>query len=160
MPSYLRVIEVPVYRHSRVVHDQKEREKWQKMIDDNSFSQTGDRQWLDRHWEIWLQSSTPWKYNTICGWIEVFVHGSRVKGEYWARTSRATTRRPCFDHHGRVFEFVPSGKCDDQQIGAMIIENIKDASSRKPLKGRYCDCGCLDNIAPLVKWRLLLGIDG
>lgn len=103
-----------------------------------------------------------WRYNQIIGWLQIYVLGSQVRGEYWFTEKKRIpfiVQNPALVYQGKAFElsFYPEDSSND--IFAGVCARIDMMNKERPFKGRFIDTESFHNTGPAVNWRHLLGYE-
>jgi len=149
--------EIPVYKRDRGRHYAHEENRWRRRMGQPLVHLGASDESIMRARRRWLMhDGIPWKYNKICGWIALSVHGARVKADAWVPKSRPLTRKAYLEPGPRVFEFLVTDKSTDAEIVTWLSDGLLEACRRAPFKGKYVDLEAIVRIAPYVSWKKLL----
>lgn len=109
------------------------------------------------HKILWEKSMGPWRFNHIVGWVRVYRHGDKLKGEYWsieAKRFGLQLRKKPFVHQGKAFEIWPGDKETSEQIFNRMCQRLRTFGGE--LKGRTIDFETFENLGRFVNWRRLI----
>ena len=150
------IFDIPVYRCDEMTHHKeyekiKERKLKPFSKDDTPLAYTNMKQWVEQEYGY------PWKFNEIVGYLRLFIHGNRIKGDLHhikVRYPRRGTKGKIF-YQGKVFEYTP--KLSDTSL--MIYEGLLDSLRQlkhPPLHRRYLELEEFVKYGKFVDWRNLI----
>ncbi|MBI5098795.1 MAG: hypothetical protein HZB30_06105 [Nitrospirae bacterium] len=150
------LFEVPIY--SCTINEHKEKMKmlkkqFLKCLEGNTESYEKFSNYFDR--ERWF----PWQYNETIGWIEIFICGSQVRGEYWFVKERISKKlkKKHFQNKGKLFEYSPSDdSASSGKIFQELLDTIKSVIKESHVKKYYVDFSKFENTGKLLNWSMLL----
>jgi hypothetical protein len=106
---------------------------------------------------------SPWNFNQIVGWIQVYTMHTQIRGELWWTTERKVRTRPVkrrFRAEGKAFEHWVFGDETDEQISSDVLAHLQGCLKGPPYRrGIHVDTEGFENLASAIAWRKLLGFD-
>ncbi|MBU1298081.1 MAG: hypothetical protein KJ963_06865 [Bacteroidetes bacterium] len=102
----------------------------------------------------------PWKFNQIVGFIELFIWGKDIRGEYYFISSKRLSvhqKNKKYTWCGKAFEMGVYFEKQSDTIYKTLIEHLENLRNEKPFKGRYIDLREFYEISSFIDWKRLLG---
>ena len=103
----------------------------------------------------------PWQYNETIGWLQLYPAGSQLRADLWfARAKRIVpgTKKRLY-YYGKCMELWFHQAQTEEEIREAVIAELERIATTKPITGRYLHLECFRAIAPLLRWRALLGFE-
>lgn len=143
---------IPVYICSPEEYKLKEEQYFKKQfkryrVDDSKESKENFKEAFYRY--LWR----PWKFNQIVGFIELFVWGKDIRGEYYFIASKRLSvhqKNKKYNWYGKAFEM---GVYFEEQLDTIydtLLKHLEDLKKEKPFKNRYIDLRELNEIGSFI----------
>lgn len=157
--------DIPVYRLKEEQY-YAERDAY---IQSTMYPSPMHKQFLDRNPEHKIRNQAyfekkfggAWCYNEIIGWIELYLLGSQIRGEFWQvdvkRIVRSRKKTFEWQTHKLAPEIEIPYKAKNTEIFDLINKYLLNC--QKELKNRYLDTGKFSILGPHIDWRSLLGFN-
>jgi hypothetical protein len=160
--------EIPVYRVvEKAFYGQYQKDLTrhvQRMCQDASVAPGELPDWEGRVRETFTaRYGLPWRYNQAVGWLRLFVLGTQIRADVWLAEGKRFTRRmphKTFRTVGKAFEVWTFDTQTEEEIRSSVIDELRDLSESPP-GGKKCvlDLAPFLEVAPCLRWRVLLGYD-
>ena len=150
---------IPIYSFSREEYDKKREIYFYKQKKKYVYSEDEDSLKLfEKAFNkiLW----TPWKYNQIVGFIELFIWSKDIRGEYYFVENKRISvhlKKKRFRLCGKAFELGIYFSISNEEIYNRIKEQLEMLRNERSFKNRYIDLEKFYEVAPYIDWNCLLG---
>ena len=162
------LFDIPIYwcredafniKYDEKLHTYEEREKKNLRAQGLEYEPSEHLRKLS-HSILWEKSMGPWRFNQVVGWVRVYRHGDKLKGEYWSIKAKKAKR---FGWQLRKKQLVARGKAFEiwHRAGETSVQifNRMHQSLRifeKELGGWVIDLESFENLGRFVDWHRLI----
>lgn len=153
------IFSIPIYTCSEEEYERKRDVYFRKNL--VKYSVRNDKQSLNLFESAFYKYLwSPWKYNQVIGFIEIFVWGKDIRGELYFEESKRISihsKKRRYELQGKAFEMGVYFVQQTDNIFKNLSAHLEYLKNEKPYKGRYIDLNRFYEIGPYINWRALLG---
>lgn len=155
MNSDYHIFEIPVYRLTREAFDSETDRVEVKTIKNYNLDLNPDP---DVKFLVLKKYHYSYAYNDVVGWIQIFIDGIYIRGEYYFIRSGNVRRgfNKDYKYIGKAFELWLSPKDTTDEIFLQLIERINSLRNDGLFKNRLIDTERLENIGKYVDWAKII----
>ena len=161
--SYLqdrRLFEIPVYWGTAAECELKQEEPVERLMAEYVASGGSDAARIRTVHEslLWNRGRPSWRYTCVVAWLEVYLHGSRIKIDAFTVNRRRIDFRALpapYRRHRRLGELLVTDRLIRELPWALRERIVQAAKVVRP--GGWADMAAFDAVAEHLDWERVLG---